>query len=138
MIDQLTLLFVCGVTLVALTVYVLLGGSDYGAGVWDLLATGPRKFQQRQFLSHAIGPIWEANHVWLILVIVLLFTAFPPVFAAIMTALNIPITLMLVGIVFRGAAFSFRSYGSDQATHVECGKESSQSPARSLRFSSES
>jgi NADH:ubiquinone reductase (H+-translocating) len=114
-ISHLTLLFVSGVTLVALTLYVLLGGADYGAGVWDLLATGPRTLKQRQFLSHAIGPVWEADHVWLILVIVVLFTAFPPAFAAITTSLNVPITLMLVGIVLRGAAFSFRSYGSGEA-----------------------
>jgi NADH dehydrogenase len=113
--SSLPLLFVAGVLLISLTIYVLTGGADYGGGVWDLLATGPRKLQQRQFIEHAIGPIWEADHVWLILVVVILFTAFPAVFAAIMTALNLPITLMLVGIVVRGSAFSFRSYGSSDA-----------------------
>ena len=105
-------IFVAGVLLVSLTIYVLTAGADYGGGVWDLLATGPRKSEQRQFIEEAIGPIWEADHVWLILVVVLLFSAFPPAFAEIMTGLNLPITLILVGVVLRGAAFSFRSYGS--------------------------
>ena len=107
----LTLYFICGVLLVALTIYVLTGGADYGGGVWDLLATGPRAHLQRDVLEQAIGPIWEADHVWLILVIVLLFTAFAPAFGAIMIGLHVPLTLMLVGIVMRGSAFSFRSYG---------------------------
>ena len=106
-----SLFFVCGALLVALTVYVLTGGADYGGGVWDLLASGPRAAAQRQLIERAIGPIWEADHVWLILVIVILFDAFPPAFAAIMIAMHIPVTLMLVGIVLRGSAFSFRSYG---------------------------
>jgi len=110
--NSLPVLFVAAVLLISLTIYVLTGGADYGGGVWDLLATGPRKLQQRQLIARAIGPIWEADHVWLILIVVILFTGFPAAFAAIMTALNVPITLMLVGIVLRGSAFSFRSYGS--------------------------
>ena len=113
--SSIPLFFVAGVLLISLTTYVLTGGADYGGGVWDLLATGPRKLKQREFIAHAIGPIWEADHVWLILIVVILFTGFPVAFAAIMTALNLPITLMLVGIVLRGAAFSFRSYGSSDA-----------------------
>ena len=101
-----------GALLGALTFYAVLGGADFGAGVWDLLAGGPRKKEQRALIVEAIGPIWEANHVWLILALVVLFNAFPPAFAAISTALFIPITLILVGIVLRGAAFIFRSYGS--------------------------
>ena len=101
-----------GAIVVALNLYVLLGGADFGAGVWDLLASGPRRDRQRALLADAIAPIWEANHVWLILVIVLLFTAFPAVFARLMTVLHIPMTLMLVGIVLRGSAFTFRSYDS--------------------------
>ena len=85
-------IFVAGVLLVSLTIYVLTAGADYGGGVWDLLATGSRKSQQRQFIEEAIGPIWEADHVWLILVVVLLFSAFPPAFAEIMTGLNLPIS----------------------------------------------
>jgi cytochrome d ubiquinol oxidase subunit II len=100
-----------GVIFVALTAYVLLGGADFGGGVWDLLASGPRKARQRDLIAHAIGPVWEANHVWLILAIVLLFTCFPRGFARLSIALHVPLTLMLFGIVLRGSAFVFRSYG---------------------------
>ncbi len=103
-------LAMAGVLVAALTAYLLLGGADFGAGVWDLLARGPRKQQQRELIEHAIGPIWEANHVWLIFAAVVLFGAFPAAFAAISTALHVPLTLFLVGIVFRGSAFVFRSY----------------------------
>jgi len=99
--------------LLSLILYALMGGADFGGGMWDLLATGPRATRQREAIADAIGPIWEANHVWLILVIVLLFTAFPSGFAAMMTALNIPLTAMLIGIVLRGSAFVFRKYDSD-------------------------
>ncbi len=94
----------------ALNGYVLFGGADFGGGVWDLLASGPRRARQREVIAHAIGPIWEANHVWLILAIVLAFTGFSPAFARIMTVLHIPVSLMLVGIVLRGSAFTFRTY----------------------------
>jgi cytochrome d ubiquinol oxidase subunit II len=100
--------------LVALTAYVLLGGADFGGGVWDLLATGERRERQRELVAHAIGPVWEANHVWLILVVVLLFTCFPPVFSRLAIALHIPLTVILLGIVLRGSAFTFRSYGGDE------------------------
>ncbi|HVU39390.1 MAG TPA: cytochrome d ubiquinol oxidase subunit II [Opitutales bacterium] len=96
----------------SLILYALMGGADFGGGMWDLLATGPRAREQREAIARALGPIWEANHVWLILVVVLLFTAFPPAFAALTTALNIPLTVMLVGIVLRGSAFIFRKYDS--------------------------
>jgi cytochrome d ubiquinol oxidase subunit II len=101
---------VAGAVLVALTAYVLLGGADFGGGVWDLLASGPRKRQQRALIAEAIGPIWEANHVWLIIVVVLLFTCFPSVFSRLAIMLHIPLSLMLIGIVLRGSAFSFRSH----------------------------
>jgi len=101
---------VAGAMMVSLTLYALLGGADFGGGVWDLFASGPRERAQRELIAEAIGPIWEANHVWLILVVVLLFTAFPPAFATIAIALHIPQTLMLIGVVFRGSAFTFRSY----------------------------
>jgi len=92
--------------------YALMGGADFGGGIWDLLAAGPRAVHQRRAIAEAIGPIWEANHVWLILAVVLLFTGFPSAFAAMMTALNIPMTAMLIGIVLRGSAFMFRKYDS--------------------------
>src|SRR5688572_19624109 len=98
------------VIVVALNAYVLFGGADFGGGVWDLLATGTRRERQRALIANAIGPIWEANHVWLIVVVVLLFVCFPPAFAAFGTVLHIPLSLMLVGIVLRGSAFVFRAY----------------------------
>lgn len=107
-------LLLAGAMVVSLNIYALLGGADYGGGVWDLFANGPRSKQQRTLIAHAIGPIWEANHVWLILVVVVLFTAFPLGFATIATALNIPLTLLLVGIVLRGSAFTFRTYDSQR------------------------
>lgn len=100
------------IIVVALNVYILTGGADFGGGVWDLLASGPRRDRQRDLIAHAIAPIWEANHVWLVLVVVLTFTAFPAAFATLGTVLHIPLALMLVGIVMRGSAFVFRSYGS--------------------------
>lgn len=109
--DALALLAALAIV-VSLDVYAVSGGADYGGGVWDLLARGPRAERQRELISHAIGPIWEANHVWLILAIVVLFTGFPPAFARITTILHVPLFLMLLGVVARGAAFSFRSYGS--------------------------
>jgi len=108
-------LVLAGAVVVALNAYVVLAGADFGGGVWDLFATGPRRERQRDLIAHAIGPVWEANHVWLILVVVLLFTCFPPVFSRIAIALHIPITLILLGIVLRGSAFTFRSYGGDDA-----------------------
>jgi cytochrome d ubiquinol oxidase subunit II len=111
MMNMLSLeLILAGSILVSLTFYALMGGADYGGGVWDLLAWGPRARDQRELIAKAIGPIWEANHVWLILVVVLLFTCFPPAFSAIAIALHIPLTLMLIGIVLRGSAFTFRTY----------------------------
>jgi cytochrome d ubiquinol oxidase subunit II len=94
-----------------LIAYALTGGADLGAGLWTLLARGPRRVEQQKLVKAAIAPIWEANHVWLIFVIVVLFTAFPRAFAAISIALHIPIGLTLIGLVFRGAAFSFEAYG---------------------------
>jgi cytochrome bd ubiquinol oxidase subunit II len=105
-----------GLIALSLNAYVLFGGADFGGGVWDLLASGPRRDRQREVISHAIGPIWEANHVWLILAIVLTFSCFPPVFARLGTVLHIPLSLMLVGIVLRGSAFTFRTYDDQHDT----------------------
>jgi cytochrome d ubiquinol oxidase subunit II len=103
-------LWIAAIMLGALVLYALLGGADYGGGVWDLFARGPRAAAQRRLIAAAIGPVWEANHVWLIFVVVLLFTAFPPAFAIIATALHVPIALMLLGVVLRGTSFTFRHY----------------------------
>ncbi|MRI91629.1 cytochrome d ubiquinol oxidase subunit II [Aggregicoccus sp. 17bor-14] len=96
--------------LTAFVLYALLGGADFGGGVWDLLASGPRKEAQRALIARAIGPVWEVNHVWLIAGVVLLFSAFPRAFAALSVALHVPLTLLLIGIVLRGSAFTFRAY----------------------------
>jgi len=105
---------VAAIILVTLNAYVLLGGADFGGGVWDLFARGPRQARQRDLIAHAIGPVWEANHVWLILAVVLLFTCFPAAFARLAIALHIPLSLVLIGIVLRGSAFTFRSYGGER------------------------
>jgi len=99
-----------GSILGSLILYALLGGADFGGGVWDLLARGPRADAQRRLIARAIGPVWETNHIWLIVAIVILFTGFPPAFAAISTVLFVPLTLLLAGIVIRGAAFAFHAY----------------------------
>jgi len=89
--------------------YGLFGGSDYGAGIWDLLAGGgPDGARRRRRIEDSIGPVWEANHVWLIFVLVYLWTGFPTAFAQVATTLWIPLLLTGAGIVFRGAAFVFR------------------------------
>lgn len=97
--------------LFALTAYALLGGADFGGGVWDLVAFGPRREEQRRLIARAMGPVWEANHVWLIFFLVLLLTAFPRALAALGVALYLPLHLVLLGIVLRGAAFVFRWHG---------------------------
>jgi cytochrome d ubiquinol oxidase subunit II len=102
---------VAGVALIAVIAYAVLGGADFGGGIWDIFATGPRRDQQREAIAHAMGPVWEANHVWLIFVIVIVFTAFPPAFAALSTGLYVLFHLVLIGITLRGAAFVFRAYG---------------------------
>jgi cytochrome d ubiquinol oxidase subunit II len=94
---------------VGLTLYALFAGADFGAGFWDLLAGGARRGRRlRELIEQVIGPVWEANHVWLIFILVLLWTGFPPVFAALMSTLYIPLTLVALGIIARGAAFAFR------------------------------
>jgi cytochrome d ubiquinol oxidase subunit II len=110
---------VAGAIIVALTGYALTGGADYGGGVWDLLASGPRRDEQRRLIAESIGPIWEANHVWLIVAVVVLFTGFPAAFGVLGTVLHVPLTILLVGIVLRGSAFVFRSYGRAEPAIVE-------------------
>ena len=104
-------LITAGLMLLVLTVYAVLGGADFGGGIGDLLAFGPRAEAHRAAVARAMGPVWEANHVWLIFVLVLLFTAFPHAFGALGVAFFLPFHLALVGIVLRGAAFVFRGVG---------------------------
>ncbi|GAA2449476.1 cytochrome d ubiquinol oxidase subunit II [Actinomadura vinacea] len=99
---------------IGLTAYVLFGGADFGGGVWDLLAGGTERGRPRRALvEHSIGPVWETNHVWLIFVIVVTWTGVPPVFAAIASTLYIPLTLVALGIIARGAAFAFRKASTE-------------------------
>jgi len=100
----------------ALIAYAVLGGADFGAGMWDLLAFGRTAEKQRNLINQALGPVWEANHVWLIFLIVGLYAAFPFAFAKVSIALFLPLTLALLGIVLRGAAFIFRTYAVNAGT----------------------
>ncbi len=94
---------------VGLIAYGLFGGADFGAGIWDLLAGDTRHgARQRDLIEHSIAPVWEANHVWLIFVLVVLWTAFSGAFAAVASTLYIPLTLAAFGMIARGAAFAFR------------------------------
>ena len=99
-----------GIMLISLVVYSLLAGADYGAGFWDLLSFGPNREGQRNLIEQAIEPVWETNHVWLVLLIVLMFSGFPAAFSAISVNLAIPLYLVLFGIVLRGSSFVFRHY----------------------------
>jgi cytochrome bd ubiquinol oxidase subunit II len=95
----------------SLIAYTVLGGADYGAGFWDLFAFGPQAQRQQNLIDQALGPVWEANHVWLIFLVVGLFSAFPGPFAVLVIVLFIPLTLALIGVVLRGSAFVFRTHG---------------------------
>ena len=100
---------VAGILLAGLTLYAALGGADFGGGLWDLLAGGYQRGRApRQLIDDTITPVWEANHVWLIFVLVIFWTAFPPAFAAVMTAAALPLWLAAFGIVLRGSGFAFR------------------------------
>jgi cytochrome bd ubiquinol oxidase subunit II len=97
------------ILLAGITLYAVLGGADFGGGLWDLLAgTTARGRAARDLIDESITPIWEANHVWLIFDLVIFWTAFPHAFASVMTALALPIWLAVGGIVLRGAGFAFR------------------------------
>ena len=101
---------------VGVIAYGLFGGADFGSGFYDLTAgSGPRAAELRTLVDHSIGPVWEANHVWLIYILVMWWTGFPTAFAAAMTTLFIPMMLALAGIVLRGAGFAFRKYAETYA-----------------------
>lgn len=102
---------VAAVMFLAVILYAVFGGADFGSGVWDLTAgDAKRGASTRRLIDHSIGPVWEANHVWLIFVLVFLWTGFPTAFAAMMRTLAIPFWLAGLGIVARGAGFAFRKY----------------------------
>jgi cytochrome bd ubiquinol oxidase subunit II len=98
---------------VGLTVYVVLGGADFGTGIWDVTASG---HEMRARIKRSMGPVWEANHVWLIFVLVMLWTAFPRAFGSITSTLALPLFVAAVGIIFRGGAFALRG---EAATMLE-------------------
>jgi cytochrome bd ubiquinol oxidase subunit II len=90
------------------TIYGIFGGADFGAGFWSLLARGSRRSDRaRELIDHSIGPVWEANHVWLIFVLVVLWTGFSVAFEAVFSTLFIPLSLAALGIVLRGSGFAF-------------------------------
>lgn len=105
----------------ALIAYAVLGGADFGGGIWELFARGPRAQAHHRAIERAMGPVWEANHVWLIFVIVLIFSCFPSAFAALSIALFVPFHLALLGIILRGAAFVFRAYAPHAGQAVRWG-----------------
>ena len=97
------------VLFVGIVAYALFGGADFGAGIWDLIAGGAeRGARPRALVDHSIGAVWEANHVWLIFVLVVLWTGFSLAFQSIMLTLFVPLTLAAFGIVLRGSTFAFR------------------------------
>lgn len=108
---------VAGLLFLGVVAYAVLGGADFGSGVWDLTAGDARKGAPlRRLVDHVIGPVWEANHVWLIYVLVFLWTGFPDAFAAVMETLYVPFGLAGLGIVARGSAFAFRKFAPSFAT----------------------
>jgi cytochrome bd ubiquinol oxidase subunit II len=105
MLDALPLVFV----LVGLTLYTVLGGADFGAGFWQLFAGRSGHAERiREEAHHSMGPVWEANHVWLVFVLTVFWTSYPTAFGSIASTLAIPLFLAAIGIVFRGAAYGLR------------------------------
>lgn len=104
----------------AILLYLLLGGADFGAGIIELFTSRANKARTRKTLYRAIGPVWEANHMWLIITIVILFVGFPEIYATMSVNLHIPLTVMLLGIIARGTAFTFRHYDAvvDDMQHL--------------------
>lgn len=102
--------FIIGVLGVSLVFYVVFAGADFGAGIYELLTLFTKNPPRKKLVERAIGPIWEANHMWLILAIVIFFTGFPEAFAEFSKTLHIPLVMVLVGISLRGTAFAFRHH----------------------------
>lgn len=116
-----TLVLIAALTLGAgLSMYAIFAGADFGGGVWDLFASGERAGEQRRAIARAMGPVWEANHVWVIFLIVVLFTAFPRGFNGLAIGLFLPLSLILLGMILRGAAFVFRAHdeGAPREQHL--------------------
>ena len=105
MLQALPLVFI----LAGLTLYTLLGGADLGAGFWQLTAMRSRDDDLREYAHRAMGPVWEANHVWLIFVLTVFWTAYPKAFGSIASTLAVPLFLALIGILFRGVTYALRA-----------------------------
>ncbi|RZJ81402.1 MAG: cytochrome d ubiquinol oxidase subunit II [Flavobacterium sp.] len=114
--DIIIITFLCS----AILLYFLLGGADFGAGIIELFTSAKNRSKTRNTMYHAIGPVWEANHMWLIIAIVILFVAFPKIYTTMSVYLHIPLAIMLIGIIARGTAFVFRHYDAvkDQMQEV--------------------
>src|ERR1700752_4789756 len=105
MLQSLPLVFV----LAGLALYTVLAGADFGAGFWQLFPGRGREAERiREYAHHSMGPVWEANHVWLIFVLTVFWTAYPKAFGSIASTLAGPLFVALVGIIFRGAAYALR------------------------------
>src|SRR5580704_18314476 len=100
-----------------MTAYTVLAGADFGAGLWTLLAVGGSAGARRirDEARHAMGPVWEANHVWLIFVLVVCWTAYPVAFGSIASTLSAPLLIAAIGIILRGAAYALRGQGESRA-----------------------
>lgn len=114
--EYVVIAFLC----LAILLYFLLGGADFGAGIIELFTSSKNRSKTRNTMYHAIGPVWEANHMWLIIAIVILFVAFPTIYTTMSVYLHIPLAIMLIGIIARGTAFVFRHYDAvkDQMQEV--------------------
>ena len=102
-----------GLIVLGVTAYAVLGGADFGAGFWDLTAGGARRGGRvRGMVQRSMSPVWEANHVWLIFILVIAWTAFPVAFGSLFSTLSIPLFLAALGIISRGAAFALRGHAA--------------------------
>ncbi len=102
----------------ALIAYAVFGGADFGAGIWEIFVSGPTAKEQHALIDDALGPVWEVNHVWLVFLVVGLFSGFPGAFATLVAVLFFPLTLALIGTVLRGSAFVFRTHGLRKTSSI--------------------
>lgn len=111
---------VIGFLWLSICLYIILGGADFGAGIVELFTNKKARPKTKEIMYESIAPVWEANHMWLIIAIVILFVGFPQIYTTLSTYLHIPLVLMLVGIIARGTAFTFRHYDAvkDDWQHV--------------------
>jgi cytochrome d ubiquinol oxidase subunit II len=101
---------VIGFLWLSMCLYLILGGADFGAGIVELFTSKKARHKTQEIMYESIAPVWEANHMWLIIAIVILFVGFPEIYTTMSTYLHIPLVLMLLGIIARGTAFTFRHY----------------------------